>query len=488
MNEPYRPSPLPFDTEKRELIFGIALVFCCLFTANCTLYGGLNLGFAIGVVLSIALSFGYLLARGRKITGYSLALLLLCVVIAAGFARSDDGFVKFVLLLFLFVGINLGLSLMAGQNRFSPNGLRSIGDSFFAAFGIGLGKLTPAFQGVVNAFRHSGKLGQNTVAILLGVCIAFPILLVVIPLLISADAAFDGLISLLPSFDLSELLVTIMVGGCLFCLLYTRTTGLIHSEPSPNRSKTESRGLSPLTVGTVLGAVCVVYLAYLLSQLAYLSGGFSGLLPEEYTLAEYARRGFFEMAALSVINLGIITLCLAIVKKDGTVPRILRILCLFLGLASLFLIVAASAKMFLYINSYGLTQLRLLTQIIMLFMAIATVTVTVWLFVPKLPYMKVILLAALVIGAIVIWVDVDRTVAAYNVEAYLSGQLKSVDVYHLGQLGSSAIPHIFRLTQEAQDPNVAQAAKDVLDQTALSQEGFRSWNWAASQALKYLPE
>ena len=124
----------------------------------------------------------------------------------------------------------------------------------------------------------------------------------------------------------------------------------------------------------------------------------------------------------------------------------------------------------------------------MLFMAIATVTVTVWLFVPKLPYMKVILLAALVIGAIVIWVDVDRTVAAYNVEAYLSGQLKSVDVYHLGQLGSSAIPHIFRLTQEAQDPNVAQAAKDVLNQTALSQEGFRSWNWAVSQALKYLPE
>ena len=486
MNNAYCLPPLPFNTEKKELLFGGLLALCCLSTVNCTLFGGTNLGFAIGVLLCVSLSVGYLIAKGRKLNGYSASLLLACGVIAAGFARSDDGFVKFVLAQFLFVGINLSLSLTAGQNRFSPNGLRSLGDSFITAFGIGFGNLSPAFRGMAQAFRKSGKLGQKTAAVLLGMCIALPILLLVIPLLISADAAFDGLISLLPSVDMTEQVATLVLGGGLFCLLYARTTGLVHSEYVPNEPKTPSRGLSPLTVGTVLTAVCVVYFAYLLSQLAYFVGGFSGLLPQEFTLAEYARRGFFEMAILSVINLGIITLCLAIVKKEGSTPLALRLLCLFVGLVTLFMVAAASAKMFLYIESYGLTRLRVLTQIIMLFMALATVTVVIWLFAPKLPYMKVILLTALVIGAVVIWTDVDSLVAGYNVEAYLSGQLEAVDVEHLAELGSGAVPHIARLAQEAENLKVSQAAKAVLLEKSVTAGDFRSWNWSAANALKYL--
>lgn len=486
MNNSYCLPPVPFDTGKRELIFGALLVLCSLFVANCTLFGGMNLGFAIGVLLCMIPSFGYMISQGRKPAGYSLALLVLCAVIAAGFARSDDGFVKFVMTQFLFVGINLSLSLTAGQNRFSPAGLRSLGDSFITVFSIGLGNLSPAFQGLGQAFRKSGKLGQGAGAVLLGICIAFPILLVVVPLLISADAAFDGLVSLLPTFDFSELIATLILGGGLFCLLYTRATGLVHSKFTPDESKPASRGLSPLTVGTVLCAVCVVYLAYLLSQLAYFVGGFSGLLPRQYTLAEYARRGFFEMAILSVINLGIITLCLATVKKEGTAPLALRLLCLFVGLVTLFLVVASSAKMFLYIESYGLTRLRVLTQIIMLFMAVATVTVSAWLFAPKLPYMKVILLTALIIGAVVIWTDVDSVVASYNVEAYLSGKLETVDVQHLGDLGSGAVPHIARLIQEADSPNVVQAAQDVLLEKEVAIGDLRGWNWSAAYASDYL--
>jgi hypothetical protein len=193
------------------------------------------------------------------------------------------------------------------------------------------------------------------------------------------------------------------------------------------------------------------------------------------------------MAALSVINLGIITLCLAIVKKDGTVPRILRILCLFLGLASLFLIVAASAKMFLYINSYGLTQLRLLTQIIMLFMAITTVIICVWLFQPKLPYMKALLLVALVIGAVTLWVDVDTQVARYNVDAYLSGRLESVDIHYLYGLGDEGIPQLARLAQLAPDPGVKSYAKSFLSNAeGNAPEDFREWNYVNQKALEYI--
>ena len=76
----------------------------------------------------------------------------------------------------------------------------------------------------------------------------------------------------------------------------------------------------------------------------------------------------------------------------------------------------------------GLTRLRLLTEVIMVFLAITTVLVAVWLFVPKMPYMKVVLLTALIIGAVVLWADVDTVVARYNVQAYQTKKLETVDV------------------------------------------------------------
>ena len=483
----YQPPepPKPFPLGKKELLFAPLLCLACLLAVNFTFFGGFHLGFAIGTVLCILVGFSYLLACGARPGAYPLTILTLCLVIAAGFGRSNDGFVKFVLAQFLFLGVNLSFSLLSGQNRFVPGRFSSLGDSFAAFFGLGFGKLSPAFRGLLESLRQSGKLGRGMGSVLLGLCIALPILLLVVPLLVSADAAFDGLVSLLPQFDLEELLTTLIFGGFLFCLLFSRNTGLIHSRREPSAQK-PARGLSAVTVMTVLGAVCLVYLAYLLSQLAYFVGGFSGLLPEEYTLAEYARRGFFEMAALCGINLGIIALCLGIVKKEGTAPLAVRVLCLFVGLVTLFFVAAASAKMFLYIESYGLTQLRLLTQIVMLFLAITTGAVCLWLFIPKLPYMKVVILAALIIGAVVIWADVDSTVAGYNVDAYLSGRLQHIDVWHLGDLGTGAVPHIVRLREEAADPDVVRAANTVLSEWSLPQWDLRSWNWSVQQAFDSL--
>jgi len=484
----YQPPepPTPLVTERKELVFAVLIALSSLMAVNFTLFGGLNLGFAVAAVVSICLTSGYMLLSRCRPNGYALTVLCLCAVIAAGFGRSDDMFVKLIMLLFLFFGITLALSLLSAKNRFCPGSIRSIGDGITTFFSFGLGKLDPAFRGLVQALRHSGKTSRGLGAIVLGICIVFPILLLVVPLLIRADAAFDGLVALLPDLKLQEIIATLFVGAMVFCVLYTLCVGLVRGEQQEGSPASTGKGLSPLTIGTVLGAVCFVYLLYLISQLAYLGGGFSGLLPAEFTLAQYARRGFFEMAALCAINLGIITLCLCVQKKKGPAPLALRLMCLFIGLVTLFLVASASAKMFLYIGSYGLTRLRLLTQIIMLFLALSTSVVMVWLFAPRLPYMKVIILSALVIGAVVIWADVDSTVARCNVDAYLCGQLAHIDVSHLSTLGCGATEHIARLAEEAEDPAVAQAAKQVLSQYTLETEDFRSWNWSAAAAREHL--
>lgn len=479
------PQNPAFPAGKKELIFGVLSIICGLFLCNFTLFGGFNLGFAIAVLCIISCSVGYLKSAGCSLDGYSTTMLLLSVVIALGFARSDDGFVKFVMVNFLLVSIGLSLCLAAGQNQRPTGGISSLLDAPRATLVMGVGKMSPAFRGVSQSLRSGGPAVKKGGSVLLGLVIAVPVLAILIPMLISADAAFEGLIGLLPEFDPAEAMATAILGGCAACVLYTRCVALRHA-PKAQPVSRKAKTVSHLTVNTVLIAVCAVYLVYLLSQLAYFVGGFSGILPKEFTMAQYARRGFFEMAWLCAIDLGLIALFVGIVnKKEGKAPLSTRLLCLFIGIVTLFMVATASAKMFMYIGSYGLTRLRVLTEVIMLFMALATAVVCLWLFVPRLPYMKVILLTGLMMGAAVLWADVDTVVASYNVTAYQEGRLDTVDVDYLSTLNDGAIPYIFELTK---DPNssVADRAESVLDSTFSYWEDFRGWNFATDCAQQIL--
>ncbi len=476
-----------FPTELRELIFAALSLLSGLCLCNFTIFGGFQLGFSLAVIACIWCSFGYLVSRGHRPTWYSVTLFVLCTLCAAGFARSDDGFVKFVLVCFLSLGINLGLCIMAGQNLHHPSSVASLLDAPRTLFIHGVGRIPEALQGMRQAFRRSGTAGQKGGAFLLGLCFAIPVLAVVIPLLISADAAFDGLISLLPEFKFYEFVVTAILGSAVSLVLYVRGVALHHT-PRQTAVLRTPKGLNAITVNTALGAVCFVYTAYLISQLAYFSGGFAGILPEEYTMAEYARRGFFEMAWLCAINLGLITLSLGLVRREGRAPISTRLICLFIGFITLFFVATASAKMFLYIGSYGLTRLRVLTQIIMLFLALTTVIIMLWLFLPKLPYMRAVLICAMLVGAITVWADVDTCVARYNVDAYIDGKLETVDIQYLTTLSDGAVPYIAKLQENNPGGAIAYRAAAALKKRKQKPcEDFRDWNYVNHIAQSYLP-
>lgn len=474
-----------FFTGKRELLFAAGMLICGIALINFIAFGGFHLGFAIAGSLSILLSAWYLLGKGSRPSAYGFTVIGLCIAICASFAWSDDPAVKFVMVIFLLGGVNLGLSVLCGKNRYETGYFRSLGDSFYTLFNLGFGKLPESYHGLCQAFRRSGTVGQKGGAVVLGLCIAVPILGIMLILLGRADAAFEGLLDLLPTPDLSELPATLLFGTGLAAVYYTRGVALKNGEKEAPAVK-QRKGLDPLTLNTVLCAVCLVYVVYLLSQLTYLTGGFAGNLPESYTLADYARRGFFEMAWLCVINLFVICLSLGLCRQKPA-PRFTRLLCCFIGVVTLFLIATASAKMLLYIGGYGLTRLRVLTQVIMVFLALVTVLVMIWLFKPSFRYMQTVVVAALAICAAVSWADVDTQVANYNVDAYLSGKLEAVDVAHLSGLGDGALPALHRLALEAEEKSVADKAAHVLRMRYhVASQDFRDWNYIHQVGTNYL--
>ena len=470
-----------FTAGRKEWIYGLLALICGMMLCNFVIYSGFELGFAIAMCAYILCAAGYLLASGAKLSVYSGLLLGLSLIIAAGFGRSDDGFVKSVMVGFLAVSVNLGLCLMAGQNRRSPSTAGSLADAGRTVFTMGYGQLSGGMGGLFRSLKLKSSAAKALGAVAVGLLILVPVLGIVVSLLVEADAAFESVIDCLPEFEMNETLTTVIVGFGLFCVLYTRSVALVRAEKAEPVVK-EQKGINKITMNTALIGLCLVYVLYLVSQLAYFMGGFAGIVPQGYSMAEYARRGFFEMAWLCAINMGLIALAVSLVRKTGDkAPLSTRLLCLFVGLVTLFLVAVASAKMLTYIRGYGLTRLRVMTQLIIIFFGLMAVTVSVSLFVKKPRYMPVLLIGALLLGGSAFWADVDTVVAAYNVHAYQTGALETMDVYYLWELGSGAVPQVAKLVDDA-DPAVAEAARWVLDHSSADWDDFRGWNYADWQA------
>ena len=483
------PKPEPgLIARGRELIFGGTILLLAVAMCNFVLFGGFHLAFGLIFAATILASWLYLSKSGHRFGSYEKALLILSMVICLGFGRSDDVDIKLVMLLFLFVAVNLALCIGAGQNRRSPDGAMSLLDAPRAFFRLGFGSLGQSGSGIVSGVRQGGAATRRMGAVGTGLLISVPILVFMIAQLISADAAFEGLMDLLPELEPAEYLISIFLGFFLGWILYSRAVALAKSL-KPSFAERKDKGVNALTVNTVLIMVCLLYTVYLFSQLAYLSGGLSGILPEEFTLAEYARRGFFEMARLCGLNLGILCLSIYLIRLEK-LPRLTKIAGTFISAVTIFFVITASAKMVMYIGSYGLTRLRVLTEVIMLWLALTTILVTWRLYRPNFGYMKAVVLTAMVLAALIFWVDVNTVVGRYNMNAYRSGKLETIDVSHMRSLGSPGIRWLIELTED-EDPEVAQKARDLLkyrigDDYLYDIEDFRGWNFSRAKAEELL--
>lgn len=442
----------------------------------------------------------YLLIKSKHFGWYPLSCLAFSLILVASFARSSDGFVKFCLLLLALTAYFLGLSQIVWAPLYPAGRLRSLNGAGRALFLAPYPQISPAVRGLFVKQTPEGTQRRRVGGVLLGLLLAIPALAIILPLLVRSDAAFEGLIGRSVLANAAELIPTVLFGLMLFLPAYARPVALIHDDPEPSPAKPGR--LPPVTLHTFLGAVSFVYLLYLVSQLAYFFSAFRGILPEGYTQAEYARRGFFEMCALCSINLLMVIIAIGQVRREPKTPWLTKALCLFILVFSLVLAVCSASKMGMYIGAYGLTRLRVLTSVFMVCVAVALVCVAIWILAPRFPYMQIVVLAVLAVGCFTGWMDVDTQVARYNVDAYLSGQLTTVDVDHLGGLSEGAVPQLARLL-EAPDPQVQAEARAALadmlrehyrvdwENGAIVLEPWeepllRSWTWTQSQALPLL--
>lgn len=489
----------------RERIFAALLVVFAILTANSLFYAGMYLGFSLGVCGILLLSFAYMAGKGMKPSFYGFFCAAAAFVLAASMLWNHNGILTLGFFLLAMLSWFLSLSICMSANVHSAGGFSSLHDVLRVALFLPYPKMGAAARGLFH--REGGKKNKAALGVLGGCLLAVPVLVIcLLPLLRQSDAAFDSLMEQALSVfaNWQELIWSLALGGLLFFPLYTRAVYLRRRENTDLPAPERPGSFTVPVLGGFLGAIALVYGLYLFSQLAYFFNAFSGLLPENFTTAEYARRGFFEMAAICAVNLLIVAVAMRnIRKKDGRAPGVIRGLCLYLCGFSLLLVISAFSKMSMYVASFGLTYLRVFTSLFMCCLAVAFVAVGVWIFCPGFPYMKCIAVFTLAVACLAAWVNVDAVVARYNVTAFEKGKLETVDMNTLAELNCGAVPYLLRLSENP-DPEVASQAEALLASwtrmyyyvreidgvvTLEAKDGdWRSWTFQSAQGEKLVTQ
>jgi len=356
------------------------------------------------------------------------------------------------------------------------------------------------FSAARQMIRERRKSTQLAFAII-GAVVALPVIVAVLVLLTHADANFNSwtsrLIQSLVSINLWHFTWQFVLGApiafYMLALLYgnahKRRVDVVTCE-GVTRWGATIRRIPVAAVASPMAILCLMYLAFFAAMGSYLLSAMWHKLPSQFTYAEYARRGFFELAAVATINLAIIGFAYWFAGRgERGFPTSLRILGGTMCGLTLLLIVTDISKMVLYIDQFGLTRLRLYTLWFMVVMFIAFALIGarhIKRFNVGAPVVLVTVLAFFVL----MWANTDGLIARYDVNRVLNGSSSSVDVDYLtNSIGGAAVPALTRLADEATDPTVrveATHALASLRKDAGVKVPWTSWTWQSFRADQLL--
>jgi Domain of unknown function (DUF4153) len=279
------------------------------------------------------------------------------------------------------------------------------------------------------------------------------VLLVFVPLLASADAAFSQVVeAVMPSIAVDS-----VVRWCFLFAFGTATAAggcflLLAPPPEPYGQGPRPTRLRLLDWALPTGVLVAVLALFVGVQFVVLFGSDDYVLRTTgLTYAEYARSGFWQLLAVTALALGILALGSRWAPARTPAERVAK-RGLLAALALLTLVVVGSAinRMWLYQQAYGFTVLRLLvlTCELCLGAGFLLALIAVLRLRPgglSRPMVAVGMLALLGLAVL----DAERFIAAHNVARW--SETGTLDTYYLGTLSADAVPALVDLPPDTRD-------------------------------------
>jgi Domain of unknown function (DUF4173) len=289
--------------------------------------------------------------------------------------------------------------------------------------------------------------------VLIGVLISIPVLMVVLYLLMTADSQFEKLVGGIPQFfkavkaEMIIRLIVILIYTFGFFgflqVLFHKQIKVINRPSSIQMFKADA-----VIAITVLVLINIVYLLFTVVQFKYF---FSGTLQGDFTYAEYARKGFFELLFVSLINLSITVTVLSYVGQGTSVTkRLIQILLTFLILESFIMLGSAFLRLSLYEEAYGFSFIRVLSHSFMIFLGVILIYTLIKIWIEKLSLFHFYFITALIYYTSINMINLDRIVVKENIARY--EQTGKIDLQYMNDLSSTGVIGLIELYQK--DKNV----------------------------------
>ncbi len=470
-----QPHKKAVKLDKKDSVFFIILAiltFCDLFLGA---FCGFSFGFSAFSVLFTVASYVYIYKKKSELKLYSKFIFILTIILELSFILNDDTTVKFLDVLalgFLYITFIAEecCSLTCKDGKYM---------ALFEPIINAITKVIDNFTLPVNSLKKAEKEGNKSavIRIALGLLIAIPLLAVILPLLIESDIAFSSLISKLFE-DVSTVIGSLVLSALIFPFVFIYLFAERKCCAENNKAfKSKQGNISPATLNTVLCCVCAAYVIYLISQLAYISDAFEFILPDNFTKAQFARSGFFEMSVIAFINALIIGIIGNLVKHNekGNLLGFTKLLLVFLTAFSQFYIITAFIKMAQYISAFGLTRLRVLTSVFMIMLFAVFTVILLSLFIKKIPYGKAIIIIAAFTLLSVSICDINHVIAVHNYERYVVDG-KEIDLNEYYELGVAGYCQLYEIVKTG-DEKYSSKAEYILLEDAQTRFDFNSENY-----------
>lgn len=266
-----------------------------------------------------------------------------------------------------------------------------------------------AVFGHMRQWRSVRESGKNTKYVLLGVVCGIPLVLMVIGLLSSADPIFARWFSSIFKLNwLWSVLAYIVVFLMGFLGFYGIAYGGLRVL-GRKRTKQEKK-FEPVVAITAAIMMLIVYVVFVYVQIRYLFLGGIWSLPKEFTYAEYARQGFFQLLFVSILNYIMVLGILTFFRESKALRMVMTGICLctYVMLASSFY------RMLLYVKMYDLTFLRILVLYFLIGLAILFLWLILAMYRKQVHFLRNTVVTVAVGYLLFAFAKPDYWVAAYN--------------------------------------------------------------------------
>ena len=293
------------------------------------------------------------------------------------------------------------------------------------------------------------KKDSKILYVILGIIITIPTILLTGSLLSSADKVFSNSFeSVLMFFDFDYLYEHIMglayIAIATYLGSYLFVTYLSTKEFAPHKGKMHE--FEPIIAIIVNSSISLMYMVFCAIQVYYLFFH-AGTLPENYTYAEYAREGFFQLLCVCFLNVIIVLICNEFFKGN----KVLSYINVAISICTFIMIASSAYRMLMYINEYGLSTTRIFVLWFLMLLVFIMTGLTIQIKYKKFNFFKYSVIITSMCYLLLSFGHIDYFIAYYNFNMYDSDKLyrsgydffdNHVDIEYISNLSTDAAPVI----------------------------------------------